>query len=70
MSLFKTSQDYYINPEYIIIVGKVVYNETSEKYYFSIFLHGYTNNINLDFDTEEEAAYERNQLVNHMEGIK
>lgn len=66
MALFKTSQDYYINPEYIIMVGKVVYNNTSEKYYFTIGLHGYTNNISLDFNTEEEAAYERNQLVSHM----
>jgi|LakMenEpi03Aug12_release.lakeMendotaPanAssembly.Ray.scaffolds.fasta_scaffold661399_2 hypothetical protein len=66
MALYKTPDNYYINPEYIIIVGKVVYNNTSEKYYFSIALHGYTNNIILDFNTEEEAAYERNQLIGHM----
>lgn len=66
MALYKTPEDYYINPEYIIMVGKVVYNETREKYYFSISLHGYAIDINLVFDTEEEAAYERNQLVSHM----
>lgn len=66
MSLYITDSGVVINAKYVIVVGKVTYNETSEKYYFTVVLHGLDYHYNLDFDTEEKANSERNRLISLM----
>jgi hypothetical protein len=66
MNLYITDSGVVITVKYIIVVGKVTYNETSEKYYFTVVLHGLDHHYNIDFDTEEKATGERNRLISLM----
>ncbi len=66
MSLYITDSGVVINAKYVVVVGKVTYNQTSEKYYFTVVLHGLDHHYNIDFDTEEKATGERIRLISLM----
>ena len=71
MALYKTHNDLLINPNYIIMIGPILYNNTAEEYYFRIYLNGNDiTDINLSFKTEDEANKERNRLTSACGGIK
>lgn len=68
MTIFELASGVAINTNYIIIVGKICYNNTSEKYYMTVVLSGAEANLNIDFETEEFAISERNRLIKEMRG--
>ena len=68
MTIFELASGVAINTNYIIIVGKICYNNTSEKYYMTVVLSGAEANLNIDFETEELAISERNRLIKEMRG--
>ena len=66
MSLYITAEGIVIRAKHVIEVGKVTYNQTTQKYYFTVVLYGLDNHYNIDFDTEEKATGERNRLISLM----
>lgn len=68
MTLFELNSGVIVNTSYIVIIGKIAYNNTSGKYYFILVLSNMESNLNLDFDSEELANKERNRLISVMRG--
>ena len=66
MSVFETESGVALNTDYIVLVGKICYNNTNEKYYFTIVLSNMEANLNMEFDTEEKAKTERYRLIRVM----
>ena len=66
MKLFKTDDDFLINPKCIVMIGPVLYNQTSEKYYFKIYLNA--TDVDITNKTKEYTMAERYRLIDACEG--
>ena len=67
MALFRFKNDTLVNTYYIVLIGPVLYNNTSGEYYCKIYLSSdCPDNLTMHYKTDEECAYERNKLINFM----
>lgn len=67
MALFKTHNGYLLNPDYIILVSPIAYNDTTEKYYYVIHISWDSQyNISFEFDQRIDAEKELYRLMEHM----